>query len=145
MLVLKKGVTGIDITEINELYKLNNPDENAPLPKAFDWNKSPQGYQFWSFVNSMTTTVKAPVDKVREQLRLMPDKLQYLVIRELDKVPNRMPHKILRFAFKWNDTPQGRAYWELVSDLIQYYSEQSGAPFEYNPTVTNGQGQVAAN
>lgn len=138
MLVLKKGVTGINVNELNELYKLNGPDESKPLTEAFDWNQTKEGYQFWSFVNSITTTVKE-VDKLKEQISVLPDHFQFLVERELEKVKTRNKAKTLRFAFKWGESPQGETYWHMVSELIRYYSERNSTQaVEYKPAINNG-------
>lgn len=141
MLILRKGVTGININDLNELYQANLSDAGAPnLSKAFDWNKTKEGYQFWSFVNGIAKVVPE-VDKIREQLKYCPVPFQECIGRELDKV-SRNRSKTLRFAFKWAESPQGEAYWHLVSDLIQYYSNQNGAEVvEYNPAVANGHGE----
>lgn len=139
MLVLRKGVSGIDVNELNALYTANlRAGEVGSLQNAFDWNDTKEGYQFWSFVNSITKVVPS-VDKIREQINVLPTPLLECVARELDRVEGRNKAKTLRFAFKWGETPQGEAYWHMVSDLIQYYSSQNDADVsEYNPAIKNG-------
>jgi hypothetical protein len=116
----RKGVSGIEpetILKKLEKYPIRNEKAKA-LSEAIDFDKTEEGRAYWEMVDGLFKITPSPVDRVKNQLSALPEPIRTEVFQNLHKI-NYRPHKDMKFAFKWDDTPQGRAYWKLVSDIAK--------------------------
>lgn len=124
----KNAQRGIPVDQILAQIERNNPNPRAKnLREAFNFDNTAEGRAYWELIDKLYAFKPEPVDKVQEQLQVLPPDIRRDVTAELQKV-NYRKNKELKFAFKWGESPQGKTFWKGVYHLIKVYSNGHAKP-----------------